>query len=69
VEKSIKTLAPAKRYRIEFPEPFLVIIGIGAINKITHTGDYGDINFIGGGVGNFITRSGTFSSNDICTAN
>jgi hypothetical protein len=26
--------------------------------KITHTGDYGDINFIGGGVGNFITRSG-----------
>jgi hypothetical protein len=33
-------------------------IGIGAINKITHTGDYGDINFIGGGVGNFITRSG-----------
>jgi hypothetical protein len=32
--------------------------GVGVINKVTHTGDYGDINFVGGGGGNIITRSG-----------
>ncbi|VVM18920.1 hypothetical protein BSPWISOXPB_210 [uncultured Gammaproteobacteria bacterium] len=42
-----------------------MFIGIGAINKITHTGNYGDINFIGGGGGNFITRSGRRGNGDL----
>jgi hypothetical protein len=45
VEKSVKTLAPAKRYRIELPEPSLVmtdgdvIVGMfGVGNVLTHVG-------------------------------